>query len=301
MFGHHGRMVIIADHWLQEHATDFSRDMREAPVDRWLRERDVRLLASGIQHRVYRIEGEPWVVKEARWDLELELFEAFTLPLHAGLTEGILKQFSFSFLPSPEHVKVQRDLYGRASRYLGSHADTPALRARLKDALPLMHGTRPADLNALAKMLTPDALAHDFLPREHLLFGPSYAEQNKGKPTFYLFQEFTEGRTLHDTDIASLPDAQRDQLAVFLMLTVLLYEEEGIVPDTRPRYILSEANDWFAKTDNIIVGTKGLTFIDTGWFWERHAPIVRRGFVLPERTVAHAKDLLASLSHAHTG
>jgi hypothetical protein len=293
------------EHRIREWNVQTPLKPREAPVSLWLHEQDVRLLSRGIQHRVYRIENEPWVVKEARWDLELDLFQNLTIPLHAEMTESILKQFSLSFLPTGEHMHDQRTRYRKAAAYLGYRSDRSdaelsaeqqAVRDRLPQSLDRLQNAYGIVLpRELDRILSSPASRHNFLPEEHLLYGESYAPENREKKTFYLFQEFIRGHTLHDTDLELMSLEHRQQLTVFLTLMLLMYEEIGLVPDMRPRYLITEAVDWLAKTDNVIVGEKGLVLIDTGWFWERHAPLVRRGIILPERTIGHAKSLLLKL------
>lgn len=292
-------------HRIREWSVSTPLEPTEAPVSSWLQERDVTLLSQGIQNRVYRVKDEPWVVKEARWDLELDLFRSLTIPLHAEITESILRQFSLSFLPTPEHMHEQRARYRKAAVYLGYASDPAdaalcaeqaAVRERLPDCLDRLQNTYDIVLpRTLDRILESDTVRHNFLPEEHLLYGDAYAPENKGKKTFYTFQEFIRGKTLHDTELASMERQHRDQLTLFLTLMLLMNEEIGLVPDMRPRYLITEAIDWLAKTDNVIVGEKGLTLIDTGWFWERHAPLVKRGVILPERTIGHAKALLLRL------
>ena len=296
--------------FLRVNASYSPNRLRLAPVADALREHRLRPLSAGIQARVFRVEGQPWVVKEGRWDLELQLFSTLTLPLYAQLTENVLKQFSFTFLPTKRQIRKQYKQYLRILRYLGcfaegdyEHPELAAitssqreLRDSLPDALPALERSCGLQSSPVLREIVESPLRyHNFLPKEYLLMGESISPQNKGKVTFYIFQEFVEGTPLHDVRLPHLPELRQREMILLLLLTLLMSEQIKLVPDTRPRYPFVQAYDWLTKTDNIFVADGGVKFIDTRWFWETDANFVRRGAIIPEITLMGAKGTLASL------
>jgi hypothetical protein len=71
---------------LQQYAvyTPERRSLNFAPTNKIFGSRKLKFISAGLQARVYKIEGMDWVVKEGRWDLELNLFGTTKLPLPAS-------------------------------------------------------------------------------------------------------------------------------------------------------------------------------------------------------------------------
>lgn len=299
--------------FLRRHAILSPDDPWEhAPIAEMLRGAELRPLAAGLQARVFRLEGSPWVLKEGRWDLEIELMEGVKLPLYAELTERVLNNFSFTFLPTEEQIRRQIGHYLLAQRYYGflpDHEQDGAVRRALaqeqrdlRDALPELAGElarayRLRRHEGQMKALLEDKAArtHHFLPEEHLVLGPSLSPENKGKPTSFIFQEFVEGIPLHDVELPSIARERRKEMAVWLLLTLAMHRRERMLPDTRPRYPLSQSYDWLSKTDNIFVSDAGVKFIDTRWFWDIDGNVVQRGGLIPDMTLRGIRTSLITL------
>src|SRR6185295_12770852 len=93
----------------------------------------------------------------------------------------------------------------------------------------------------------------------------------------FIVQEFVEGKLLHDYKEGSIDTKTDHQLVLLVYLILLMNYQIGLIPDTRPRYPMTQVYNWLTKTDNIIVSNKGVMFIDTRWLWEYKANYIKRG------------------------
>ncbi|TSC79219.1 MAG: hypothetical protein G01um101425_719 [Candidatus Peregrinibacteria bacterium Gr01-1014_25] len=277
---------------LQRYALRTGSMPASAPIRDLLAPYVLTPIGGGVFHRVYRVTGTPWVVKEGRWHLSIPI-HCWSFPVHARLIHPLLAAWGSGCKPTAREAQRQYEHYLVFAEYLG-HFDT------LPDAYPdgqvlartqrLIRDSLPQALTRIeayyGRRLPPSVQRivdsplrlHNFLPREYLLFGTSL---DAGEHTSFLFQEFTEGTPLHDIDVPTLAPQRRDEMILLSVLLLLLRMETGIVPDTRPRDFLLH-HDWFTKTDNILVGPHGVTMVDTRWFWESRENVIRRGIVLPE-------------------
>lgn len=299
--------VSVFEETVRRHATYSPEELCLAPTEEILDVATLEPLSSGYQSRVYRVRDEPWVIKEGRWDC---------VPMHAELAERALKNVSFSFLPRKEFIAKQYRDYLIALTYLGYFVDGkeddepyyhPKIeeirRNQVKNRAALQHFHRiledrynlylPDD--AMEEMLSSAMLRRSFVPKEYLLYGKSIAPENKGKETFFIVQQYVEGIPLHDVAIEALTIERKRELGLFLYLILFLRHETGLIPDTRPRYPLTQAMQWLLKTDNIIVGAEGLSFIDTRWFWNQNDSFVQRGLFIPEWTHYLTKKTLSTV------
>jgi hypothetical protein len=284
-------------------------------VRRLLAPYELEPLSEGIQARVFRVRGLPWVVKEARWDLELPLHPRLSLPLDAALFDRLWALVGFDFLPRPSFVLRQYQEYLSLVRYFGVSSPAwakrhPALAAVRNDQLTIRRDLLARLAPTLRRHRLPvDPLAqlisqvrdHNFLPEEYLLFGPSLSAQNEGLPTSFIVQAFVSGQPLHDIDPLTLPRDSQAQLTLLLLLMLLLHEEEGLVPDTRPRSLLTQGHEWLLKTDNILIGpATGVTIVDTRWCWRTRGNLAVRGGPIPDLTLLSARQLLRKLAKLPT-
>ncbi len=300
--------------WLQCHAIYDPSDVHPAPMRDVLDCHTFDPLSDGLQARVFRVRNEPWVVKEGRWDMDFHLFKNVKVAMPAALTETVWKQFSQTFLPTEEEIGRQYGLYLQFAEFFGyfepRDGHEPYVHPRLDRLVALQRDVRHTltrkipDLEAdygielrgrIESILDGPFQHHNFLPKEYLLMGEPHSPQNRGRQTFYLFQEYVAGTHLHDLDLSNIDAATRDQCILFLYLLLLTHRERKLLPDTRPRYPVLQVFDWLTKTDNIILGADGLKFIDTRWFWETDSNFVKRGLFLPEVVIGQAKALLEQL------
>jgi hypothetical protein len=133
-------------------------------------------------------------------------------------------------------------------------------------------------------VLAGPSLNHNFLPKEYLVYGKSWSAQNQDKNTYFIFQEYVEGKLLHDYRNEDLSNKQLEQITLFIYLLLLMDMQTGLIPDTRPRYPLIEAYDWLRKTDNMMVSENGMKFIDTRWMWNTKDNFIKRGTIIPTLT-----------------
>lgn len=277
----------------------------EAPVQEILDGKKLEQIAAGQMGRAYRIEGEKWILKEGRWDISIELFWDTRLPLPAGITEKILNLFSFTFMPREEEILRQYRMYLNFVEYFGYfdegsdyyhpnlsmiHTAQKNIRESLLYFKPKIEKKYAIKFHSnLDEILTSDVIRHNFLPREYLLYGKSISKENKGKNTQLIFQEFLRGELLHDIKRQKMPKRQLHELILMIYLLLLMHYQLGIVPDTRPRYVFTEAYNWLTKTDNVMQTSDGLKFIDTRWFWDSNSNFVRRGLIIPNMIINMSK------------
>ncbi|MBD3363537.1 hypothetical protein GF362_07520 [Candidatus Dojkabacteria bacterium] len=274
---------------------------------------ELEFISMGTFSRVFKIKGTDWVMKEGRWDIDISIFPNVSIPIPGESTENLLRLFEVSFLPRKEEIDRQYKLYLDFIKYLGffSNADTyyhpkanyifelqKKIRNSLLDKFNILKKEYRFRFtkNQLKKALSnKKALEHNYVPKEYLLAGKSISEENRGKNTYYIFQEFINGECLHDVNEKELKKDQIDQLILMFYLIMLMHSELKLLPDTRPRYSLMEAVNWISNTDNIIISQDGVKFIDTRWFWETDSNIVKRGFILPDIILNQTKVYLKTL------
>lgn len=259
---------------------------------------DLRQIGMGMMSRVYKVKRKDWVVKEGRWDLHLDVAGTNAkIPFPIETAERLLDNtFSLTFLPKEEEILRQYDLYLKFAKYFGYFSpeenyyhpkkeqlfkQQQKVRNSLVDYIPEIQKKYLFKINKkITKVLTSEEAFHNFLPKEYLLAGKSICPQNKGKVTYYIFQEYVTGDLLHDVKYKDLPKKDLYQLIVLIYLIILMESQIGILPDTRPRHPF-EVYNWLTKTDNIIKDESGMKYIDTRWFWDSRSNIAKRGVLLP--------------------
>jgi len=290
---------------LQKHAIYSPIKVHEAPIEDILKDYEVTKMAMGQMGRAYRVEKSKWILKESRWDLSLELFWNTRLPLPANITEKVLNFFSFTFRPREEEVLRQYRMYLSFVEYFGFfdeaseyyhpniniiHTAQKSIRESLLYFKPKIEKKYAIKLSSkLDEILETDVMYHNFLPKEYLLFGKSISKENKGKDTQFIFQEFLEGALLHDVKRQKMEKRQLHELILMIYMLLLMHYQLGIIPDTRPRYVFTEAYNWLTKTDNVMMTQDGLKFIDTRWFWDSSWNIFKRGFIIPNMIINMSK------------
>jgi len=242
------------------------------------------------------------------------LFGNVKMPLPAKLTEDIWKQFSQTFLPTEEEILRQYGFYLEFAEYLGffgskdidvyHHPELQKLvtaqhqiRDSLVDSLESIEDHFDFTMPEVVKEILEESSIrhHNFLPKEYLLMGPALSKENQNRDTYFVFQEFIQGDHLHDVNLHQLLIREKHQMILLLLLLLLLHQEKHLLPDMRPRYLVLEIHNWLTRTDNIILGKQGLKFIDTRWFWQTDSNFVKRGLIVPEVMLVHAKNLLVEL------
>lgn len=97
---------------------------------------------------------------------------------------------------------------------------------------------------------------------------------------------------MHDVQRQKMGKKEIEQLILMIYLLLLMHYQLGIIPDTRPRYIFTEAYNWLTKTDNVMMTGDGLKFIDTRWFWDSKSNFIRRGLIIPNVIINMSKIYL---------
>lgn len=297
---------------LREHAVYSPDIINEAPIKEIFADLDFKPLSQGLQARAFRVVGTEWVVKEGRWDLDLSfLFGKSNIPMPAMLMQKVMSIFQFQFLPDLDEIKHQYRMYMNFVRYFGYfrkddyyfhpnrdliHSSQRTIRDSLLLYKPEIEKFYDMEFpDKLDEILTSKHKYHNFLPKEYLLYGPSISPENKGKPTYFIVQEFIKGELLHDLEEDDFSEGVIYQLIILIYMILLMRIHEHLLPDTRPRYPLMEVSDWIMKTDNIIASKKRVTFIDTRWFWDMRDNWVKRGGIIPGQIIRLSKHYLQHL------
>lgn len=284
------------------------RSVRFAPTQKIFGTRKLKFISSGLQARVYKIEDIDWVVKEGRWDLELNLFGNTKLPLPAAFTEKALQAFSYTFLPTIPEILRQYKAYLKFIQYFGYfdkkecyyHPNLDLIINAQRHIRASLSFHRE-DLEEYYKMkfkgpldeiLKSDLANHNFLPKEYLLIGKGVSNENQNRTTFFIVQEFVKGELLHDLDPKLLSPFIKKQLTLMIYLILLMNYQIHLVPDTRPRYPILQVSNWLTKTDNVIASNDQLKFIDTRWFWDYNSNPIKRGLIIPDMIINLAKSYI---------
>lgn len=298
---------------LRQYATYTADQIRIAPIGNILKSYTLRPLSHGLQTRVYHIENEEWVVKEGRWDIEFAVNKHISMPLPSDFLEDVFRYFQTSFLPTPEQIKRQYHWYLQFAQYFGYFRTRRCKTAPrfysptcstlmckqhdIREQIPsyVAHIEKKYNIlipNRIKEVLSSKLRFHNFLPKEYMLIGKGQRKEHANRLTYYIFQPYIPGPTLHDVSYASISKNAQHQLFLLAFLILLMHDKLNMVPDTRPRYPLTEVFNWLTKTDNVIVSQHGLKFVDTRWLWETKGNFVKRGLFIPEMVVGLSKKLL---------
>jgi hypothetical protein len=279
-----------------------------APTQRLFDLKKLKFISNGLQARVFKLRGLDWVVKEGRWDLDLNLFGPAKLPLPAELTERILNLFSFTFLPDKKEILRQYKAYLKFIQYFGYfqseddyyHPNLELItnaQKNIRDSLSFYKDDLEAFYKIkfhpnIDKVINSEVKYHNFLPKEYLLIGKAVSAENKGRNTYYIIQEFVKGDLLHDMNVGQFSNEIKKQMALMVYLMLLMRYQINLVPDTRPRYPFLQINNWLTKTDNVILTKDQVKFIDTRWFWDYKSNFIKRGAIIPDMIINLSKSYI---------
>lgn len=288
--------------------SDKIEDARIAPISSMFDISKLEFISAGLMSRVFKYPELGFVVKEGRWDMDFELFKGTRIPLNVKLIQKIYKVFSHEFLPDLKETLRQYRDYLKFTEYFGFFSDKNSyhhtniegilsnqrhIRNSLLFVKPEIEKYFHFKINPkIDAILLSDSRLHNFLPKEYLLYGKSISKENEGKNTSYIIQEFVKGNVLHDIDQTALPIEVTRELILLLYLILLMDYQTGLLPDTRPKYIVIQAYDWLLETDNVMLSDKGIKFIDTRWMWKKGWNPIRRGIIIPEMIENLAKGYI---------
>lgn len=281
--------------------------LKDAPLTKMLSHYEKEPLSMGYNTRVFKLPEEGWVIKEGRWDLDIGLFGNVKMEIPAQPFENLLNLFELSFLPNPEEILRQYELYLKFIQYFGYfskeedyyHPEIESIRTKqksIRDSLVEFIPDVEKKFNfkiesKIKNILESDMKYINFLPKEYLLYGESFSKENQNKKTYYIFQEFVKGKLLHDVSKEEVENTVVGQLALLLYMLLVMNMKEELLPDTRPRHVV-QAFDWLTKTDNIIIADDSVKFIDTRWLWDTSSGLVKRGMMIPDMTIKMSKKYL---------
>lgn len=288
------------DRFILDFALEEGKPLQSAPLSELLEEYPPEDLSSGVFHRVFRLRGTDWVLKEARWDLCIECAPGISLrmpPILGRALASVLPHVK-TLLPHHEHLQERMKTYRTVEKIFGSAASPESsreFRERLEDTMATVESRHGFQIPTAvrAEILRDDVRFHPFLPREHLFYGSALSRENGGRATVFLLQEHLAGPTLRDR-AANLTARERSELLLFATLVLCLHSEEGILPDTRPKFLFLEWMNWLTRTENIVVAPRGLTYVDTHLFWSTKRGIFGRGLLIPELTLGSCKRYCAA-------
>jgi hypothetical protein len=278
------------------------------PIMEYLKAYTFEPISQGTFFRVYKVVGHPWVMKEGRWDVHLNIHDRIQVPIHPELSGILSKRFSSEIFPTYDEIKRQYKDYLQFVEYFGyfersedsfydHHSqillNQKSIRDSLVDLLPLIESEYRIKISKkILAILDSETRYYNFLPKEYCVVAPSISPENKGRDTVFIFQEFVAGTRLHDLKRKRMTYHQKAQLILLVYLILVMHYQIGLIPDTRPRYPVLELFGWLPKTDNIIIGADGVRFVDTRWFWETQANFIKRGAVIPELSLSATKNYL---------
>ncbi|KXK09293.1 hypothetical protein H3C67_05145 [Candidatus Dojkabacteria bacterium] len=286
----------------RKYAIYSANKLHKAPIEEIFSGYELKPIGQGLQGRTFKLQNSEWVIKEGRWDIDISvMFENAKLPFPTMLAQKVLKLFQFTFLPDEDEIRRQYEMYLTFVQYFGYfrkddyyyHENRDLFfssQKRIRDDLLLYRSEIEKFFKIklddnIEKVLGSKYRYHNFLPKEYLLYGKSISPQNKGRDTYFIIQKFVEGELLHDLNIDNddFSDAVIYQLIILIYLILLMRMKDNLLPDTRPRYPVKEVSDWLLKTDNIIVSSKRVTFVDTRWLWNTKDNIIKKGIIIPSQ------------------
>lgn len=281
--------------------------LKQADIPEFLTEYELEPISMGVNSRVFKFKDHPWVVKEGRWDLDVNLFGNTKLKVPRQPAEKVFEVFELEILPRPEVIIKQYKMYLIFCEYFGYFEEGEYFHPRRREILNAQKEIREnirskitdfandfkiKDKQAISALMEDPVSQHNFLPEEYLLFGPAVSNENQGKDTYYIFQKYVNGKLLHDFSDEQIESKYAKKLAYLALLMLVMKQEKNLFPDTRPRHIVQQVGDWLSKTDNIIISEEGVKFIDTRWLWETDANLVKRGLFIPDVAVNQTKKYL---------
>jgi len=304
-------MVIMLDEFekkIRKYAIYNPKDrLNIAPISKLFAKENLEYLASGTSSRVFKVKNTNWVLKEGRWDLDIDVIGKFKLKIPVQPIEMLLNQFNMYFLPTQNQIKEQYFRYLKLVNYLGYFetesdfyhekiesiiATQRRIRTSLYDELEVLD----ISINQVQKLkeLFKNGFHNNYLQPEYLLYGDSITENNK--QTYFILQKYTEGVTLHDSHLWKNKDKYRKDIIELCLLMLYLDKMEGLMPDTRPKYMMFESYDWLGKTENIIITNDNkLKLIDTRLIWDKNDNWIKRGLIIPSITTKGIKAYLKKL------
>lgn len=294
---------------LIKHAVFDTSNIKIAPIDLILENKEFTEIAMGWHTRVFILKDKSWVFKEGRWDFSVEFLGDLRFPLPQWGANILFRSMGHEYFPTRKGILKDFTDYLKFAQYFGffageEYSTIPGIdfmktsqkffRNSLiykKSEVERYYGIELSE--NIFKILETDVKYHNFLPKEYLLIGKSISPQNKGKTTSFIFQEFIKGESLRNVDLKSIDKKNKQKVALMIYLILIMNMEIKLLPDTRPRYTFFEAYDWLTKTDNIFVSEKnGPKFIDTRWFWDSSANLVKRGFIIPDVMITISKNYI---------
>jgi len=301
-------MITDLENKIRPHAVyDPNKDLKIAPISKLFPKDSLTFLASGTSSRVYRIKNTDWVLKEGRWDLDIDFIGKIKLKIPAQPIELLLNQFNMYFLPTQNQIKEQYARYLKMVNYLGyfdtesdfDHKDISLIastqkriRARLFEELESLDISEEQIIRL--RSIFKDGFTTNFLQPEYLLYGDSITE--KHKQTYFILQKYASGTTLHDLKNVDKTEEYNKQIVELCLIMLYLDKMEGLMPDTRPKYMMFESYDWLGKTDNIIMTDNNeLKLIDTRLIWDKNDNWIKRGLLIPGITNKVIKSYLRRL------
>ncbi len=253
-----------------------------------------KIIGKWFFSRAYKITEADWVIKEGRWDIDVPLIFG-TKSIHGQPLQKLLSPFSYKFLPTKEESWRQYQEYLLLARYFGFfdetysyYADFDALRAFQKwlrlnisifqDIIKQRFGIQiPKNIQNILPIF------HNFLPREFMGYGKSYSEENKGKYTSYITQEYIDWVPFSEKKLEEFNQGELSQIYLLCILILTFYIQTGKIPDTRPNNDPKHWGQWFMHTENIFsTQSQGIKMVDTRWLWSTDTNIIKRGILIPE-------------------
>ena len=252
------------------------------------------LLGKWFFSRAFRIDGTDWVIKEGRWDIDIPMIFG-TKNIHGQRLQKLLSPFSYKFLPTREEAWRQYQEYLLLSRYFGYFDESfeyyqdyesivlfqKGLRANLDIFQTILRGRFGVQIPVNIREKCD--IYHNYLPREYMSYGTSISEENRGKKTSYITQEFIAWDPLSERKLEDFSREDLSQIYLLCILILIFYIQTGKMPDTRPTNDPKHWWQWLLHTENIFVTPQdGIKMVDTRWLWSIDENLIKRWIIIPE-------------------
>ena len=251
-------------------------------------------LGKGFFSRAFRVNWTKWVIKEWRWDIDIPLI-FWSKSIHGQPLQKLLSPFSYKFLPSKDESWRQYQDYLLLARYFGffdqtfdyypEFSEIQAFQKWIRMNLWLFYDILKQRFGI---QITPEIhkklpIFHNFLPREYIGYGKSISQENKGKETSYIIQEFIKWTPFSEKKIEDFDEEELLQIYLLCIIILIFYTQTGKIPDTRPNNDPKHWGQWFMHTENIFsTPSEWIKMIDTRWLWSVDSNLIKRWIIIPE-------------------
>ncbi len=296
-------MNQLEEYLIKNSYKDPQKPLNRCDFNEVFRKISPRYFGEGFNTRVFITKDNNWVIKEGRWDLNLDMFSYGGFKFPPMIAKILMRIFKRNFVPREDVVISQYADYLVFYKYLGfspihNGDESPYhdFQIKLRDSLfvKINKIRRKYALSISDELISKlESIKYEnLLPKEYLLYSESISRENEFENTYFIVQEYVYGKPFHDSNIKELQHLVLLKLLLIAVLILIMYDETKMVPDMRPRYIINEPMNWFSRTDNIIISDDVVSFVDTRLLWNSKRGPIKRGLIIPEMTIKSCRSFI---------